>query len=181
MLRKKTWYADYYRTTDDYDFVFTHFIRDFILQHRLRYMIYFRHAQSTKSKVLRLFFDWKLYRMSRKYGIEIKSKTRIGAGFCMVHPYNITVSPDAVIGENVTMMKGSTVGLSRNGAPTIGNCVYIGLNSTIIGNITIGDNVMIAPNTMVNVDVPSNSIALGSPCRIIHKDNPTKDFIWKKL
>ena len=79
------------------------------------------------------------------------------------------------------MMKGSTVGLSYEGAPTIGNCVYIGLNSTVIGNITIGDNVMIAPNTMVNVNVPSNSIAIGSPCKIIHKENPTKNYIWKRV
>lgn len=181
MFEKKAWYADYYRTTDDYNFVLSHFIRDYLSQHRLRYMIYFRHAQSTNNKFVKLYFDWQLFRMSRKYGIEIKSNTKIGKGFCMTHPYNITISPYAIIGDNVTMMKGSTIGLARNGAPTIGNCVYIGLNSTVIGKITIGDDVLIAPNTMVNVNVPSNSIVIGSPCKIIPKDNPTKNYIWKKL
>lgn len=184
MIENKIWYADYYRTTDDTKFVLKHFIRDFIFQHRLRYIIYFRKAQSTNNRLVRLYCNYKIYAMSRKYGIEIKTNTKIGKGFCMTHPYNITVSPAAVIGENVTMMKGSTIGIaggSRKGAPTIGNMVYIGLNSTVLGNVTIGDNVLIAPNTMVNIDVPSNSIALGSPCKIIPKDNPTKDYIWKTL
>ena len=99
----------------------------------------------------------------------------------MIHPYNITVSHFAVIGDNVTMLKGSTVGIDKKGAPTIGNRVYIGINSTVIGKVVIGDNVLIAPNTMVNVDVPSNSVVIGSPCRIIPKENPTKNYIWKEL
>lgn len=181
MFEDKSWYPDYYRTTDDYNFIMSHFIRDFMFQHRLRYMIYFRHAQTTNNKIVRLFCDWKLYKMSRKYGIEIKSNTRIGKGFCMTHPYNITISPEAVIGENVTMMKGSTIGINISGAPVIGNCVFIGLNSTILGKVVIGNDVLIAPNTMVNVDVPSNSVVIGSPCKIIHKENPTRKYIWKKL
>ena len=180
-LENKIWYADYYRTTDDYDFVLSHFIRDFFFQHRLRFMIVFRKAQSAKNKFTKLIYNFLLYRMSRKYGIEIKSMTKIGKGFCMIHPYNITVSPIAVIGDNVTMMKGSTVGINANAAPTIGNCVYIGLNSVVMGGIVVGDDVLIAPNTTVNVDVPSNSIVVGSPCKIIPKENPTKHYIWKKL
>ena len=47
----------------------------------------------------------------------------------------------------------------------------------IVGNIHIGDNVLIAPNTYVNVDVPSNSIVIGNPA-IIHKnENATKEYI----
>lgn len=175
------WYADYYRTTDDFDFVLSHFIKNFLFHHNLRFMIFFRKAQTTKIKLIKLFCDYKLYRMSRKYGIEIKSSTKIGRGFCMIHPYNITVSHFAVIGDNVTMLKGSTVGIDKKGAPTIGNRVYIGINSTVIGKVVIGDNVLIAPNTMVNVDVPSNSVVIGSPCRIIPKENPTKNYIWKEL
>ena len=54
-IKNKSWYLDYIRTTDDTDFVFLHFLRDFIFQHRLRYMIYFRVAQNTRSKLLKLF------------------------------------------------------------------------------------------------------------------------------
>ena len=180
-FKKRSWYADYFRTTVDYEFVFFHFLRDFLFNHRLRFMIYFRRAQSTRSKIIRLFMNYKIFRYARRYGIEIKAETKIGKGFCLLHPYNITVSPLAVIGENVTMMKGSTIGIDKRGAPVVGNNVYIGLNSTIIGKVRIGDNVLIAPNTMVNVDVPSNSVVIGSPCNIIPKENPTKPYIWKTL
>lgn len=179
MFEKCVWYPDYYRTTNDTEFVLLHFLKDLVFQHRLRFVIALRYAKTSKTKIARIFFDFVLYRMSRKYGLEIKSCTNIGKGFCITHPYNITVHQKAVIGENVSMLKGSTVGISMSGAPVIGNNVYIGLNSTVIGGITVGDNVLIAPNTMVNVNVPSNSVVIGCPCRIIPKDNPTKNYIWK--
>lgn len=178
-VENKNWYADYYRSTDDKDFNLIHFVRDYLFQQRLRFIIYFRRAQSTKSKLIRAFFDWKLYRLSRKYGIEIKSNTKIGRGFLLCHAYNITVTPFATIGENVTMMKGSTIGASRSGSPVIGNNVYIGLNSTVIGGIKIGNNVLIAPNTLVNMDVPDDSLVIGSPGTIVPKENPTGPYIWK--
>lgn len=180
----KEWEYAYYPTTDDREFVLLHFLRDFLFQHRLRYMIYFRTAQNTKSKLIKLFCEYKLFRLCRKYGIEIKTSTKIGKGFCMSHPYNITVSPLAKLGDNVTMTKGSTIGLAcgkRRGVPTIGNCVYIGINSTIVGNIVIGDDVLIAANTFVNQDIPSHSLVLGNPCKIIPKENATAEVIWKRL
>lgn len=183
-VKSKAWYLDYIRSTDDKDFVLLHFIRDFIFQHRLRYIIYFRVAQNTKNRILKLFCEYRLYRLGRKYGIEIKSSTRIGAGFVMKHPYNITVTPYATIGKNVNILKGATVGISggvHRGAPVIGDCVYIGINSTIVGGIKIGDDVMIAPNTFINQDIPSHSIVVGNPCKIIHKEDATKEYVFYRV
>ncbi len=183
-MGKKVWYDDYIRMTDDDKLILSHFIKDFIFQHRLRYMVYFRIAQNTKNKISKLFCEYKLFKLCRKYGIEIKTSTQIGKGFVMCHPYNITISPYAILGNNVNIMKGATVGLSggkHKGAPTIGNEVYIGLNSSVVGGITIGDDVMIAPNTFVNQDVPSHSIVIGSPCKIISRDNATKEYIYYKV
>lgn len=109
----KPWYYDYIRTTDDSDFILSHFLKDFIFQHRLRYMVYFRTAQNTRSKMIKFFCEYKLYRLCRKYGIEIKTQTEIGPGFLLCHPYNITVSPFAKLGKNVNLMKGSTIGASE--------------------------------------------------------------------
>lgn len=178
------WYFDYIRSTDDKCLIWKHFFKDFLFQHRLRYMVYFRYAQKTKNRLFRFFCEYKLYRLCRKYGIEIKTKTKIGAGFVMVHPYNITISPFAEIGNNVNMMKGSTIGVSwgkHPGAPKIGNCVYIGINSTVIGGIAIGDDVLIAPNTFVNQNVPSHSIVIGNPCKIIPRENATEKYILNKI
>jgi serine O-acetyltransferase len=147
-------------------------------------MFYYRLGRQSRSRLMRYFCKYKLYRMSRKYGIEIHLETKIGPGFVMGHPYNITISPDAVIGSNVSILKGATIGASngkRAGAPTIGNCVYIGLNSTVVGGITIGDDVMIAPNSFVNCDVPSHSIVIGSPCVIIPKENATSQYIYYRV
>ena len=78
-------------------------------------------------------------------------------------------------------MKGVTIGREnrgkREGCPKIGDLVYIGINSTIVGNITIGNNVLISPNTFVNVDVPDNSIVIGNPCKIIPKKDATKNYV----
>lgn len=184
MFYKAYWYNDYIRTTDDTEFILLHFLRDFLFHHRLRYMVYFRIAQKTRNRLLKLFCEFKLYRLCRKFGIEIKTATKIGDGFVMCHPYNITISPFAVLGKNINIMKGATIGLSngkRPGAPQIGDCVYIGINSTILGGIHIGDDVMIAPNTFVNVDVPSHSVVIGNPCKIIHKENATSRYIHYRV
>ena len=45
----------------------------------------------------------------------------------------------------------------------------------------IGDDVMIAPNTFINQDIPSHSIVIGNPCKIIPKENATKDYIFYKV
>lgn len=182
-MKKTIWYDDYIRQTDDKDIIFLHLIKDYIFHHGFRYMVYFRKAQNSKG-LKRLYYEYKLFKIGRKYGIEIKSSTKIGRGLKLIHAYNITISPNAVLGDNVNIMKGATIGLAagkKAGVPTIGNCVYIGINSTIVGGIEIGDDVMIAPNAFINVDVPSHSVVVGNPCKIIHKDNATKKYIWDKV
>lgn len=163
------WYYDYIRMTDDTELKWSHFLKDFIFQHRVRYMVYFRTSQNTSNKLVCLFCEYKLFRVCRKYGIEIKTKTKIEPGFVMIHPYNITISPFAVIGKNVNIYKGATIGLSnrkRSGAPRIGDSVQIGINSTVLGGIKVGNDVLIAPNTLVNQDIPDHSILLVTPVEL---------------
>lgn len=108
-----------------------------------------------------------------------------GEGLYIGHPYCITINPKAVFGKNVNIHKGVTVGQEnrgkRKGVPTIGNEVWIGINSTIVGNITIGDDVLIAPNTFVNRDIPSHSIVFGNPCIIKPSDHATEGYINNKI
>lgn len=127
-----------------------------------------------------------LYRIyANKNHIEISSKAKIGPGLYIGHPYCITVNPKATIGTNCNIHKGVTIGQEnrgpRQGVPTIGNCVWIGINSTIVGNITIGDDVLIAPNSFVNCDVPAHSVVFGNPCIIKHKENATDDYINNRV
>ena len=73
------------------------------------------------------------------------------------------------------------IGGGRKGVPKIGNNIWIGVNVTIVGNIEIGNNVLIAPNSFVNIDIPDNSIVIGNPCKIIFKENATEDYINNKV
>lgn len=77
--------------------------------------------------------------------------------------------------------KGVTIGAEnrgkRKGTPVIGNNVWIGINATIVGKITIGNDVLIAPNTLVNFDVPDHSIVVGCPGIIKSVPNATEGYI----
>ena len=87
----------------------------------------------------------------------------------------------AVIGKNCNIAHGVTIGQANRGKlkgyPTIGDNVWIGTGSVIVGNINIGPNVLIAPNSFVNVDVPKNSLVIGNPCKVINKENPCEGYI----
>ena len=56
-----------------------------------------------------------------------------------------------------------------------------GLNSTIVGNVKIGNDVLISPNSFVNCDIPDHSIVFGNPCIIKHRENATKNYINRKV
>lgn len=155
------------------------------LLHHFRFLLWLRLAQTTSSKIVLGICKFRLKMFSERYGLEIQPKTSIGKGFYIGHPFNITINPDVVIGDNVNIHKGVTIGREnrgkRKGAPVIGNEVWIGVNSTIVGSITIGDNVLIAPNSFVNVDVPANSIVFGNPCVIKPSVNATEGYINRKI
>ena len=146
-----------------------------------KFSYYFRKVSLCRNKLLRLYYRFRFRRLCNKHGIEMYSRTSIGKGLYIGHPYNITVNVDAVLGDNVNLHKGVTIGQEnrgvRKGCPTIGNQVWIGINATIVGKITIGDDVLIAPNSYVNCDVPSHSVVLGNPCRIIHRDHATQYYM----
>lgn len=119
--------------------------------------------------------------LSRINHVELSVETSIGEGLYIGHGYCITINTKSIIGRNVNIHKGVTIGQEnrgkRIGAPTIGDNVWIGVNSTIVGNVHIGNDVLIAPNTFVNCDVPPHSIVLGNPCIIKHRMNATEGYV----
>lgn len=119
------------------------------------------------------------------YKVEIAWNTKIGPGLYIGHPYCITINPKAVIGKNCNIHRGVLIGQEnrgrRKGTPVIGDCVWIGINSTLVGKITIGDDVLIAPNSYVNCDIPSHSVVFGNPCIIKHRENATENYINHRI
>lgn len=118
--------------------------------------------------------------IGRHMGNEI-GWDKIGKGLVLAHPYGITVSAGATIGENCVLFKGCTVGGVRGnskiaGAPTIGDRVVVCCNAMVCGGIRIGNDVLIAAGAFVDFNVPDNSIVVGNPGVIHHKENPTRYY-----
>ncbi len=152
------------------------------LSGRLKYFLkLLRFTQGAKGGVRKTCAKVLLKMMKSFYGLEISEKCSIGPGLYLGHAFNITINPATVIGNNCNIHKGVTIGQEnrgkRKGAPVIGNKVWIGVNATIVGKITIGDDVLIAPNSYVNRDIPSHSIVLGNPCIIKNRENATEGYI----
>lgn len=147
---------------------------------------YLKHFRICKQGgILSFFSKIKLLHYSRKYQIQIPYKTKIGLGFYIGHLGRIIINPNVIIGKNCNISTGVVIGQEnrgiRKGCPTIGNEVWIGANAVIVGKINIGDNVLIAPNSYVNFDVPNDSIVIGNPAKIIYNKNATKEYIDKKI
>ena len=147
----------------------------------LRYIALFRKANACTFRPLKLFYTVKLKRLSYKTLIQIPERTRIGEGFYIGHSGRVIINPEAKLGKNMNVSTGVVIGYenrgSRKGAPTFdGNC-WIGANAVIVGNVRIGEDVLIAPLTFVNFDVPPHSIVVGNPAKIIHKENATEAYI----
>ena len=109
--------------------------------------------------------------MQNLYGILIPYNVKIGRGFYIGHFGGIVVNADVVIGTNCNLNHGVTIGVTYGGkypgSPVIGNNVYIGPGSFIIGGIEIGNNVAIGANTVVNKSLPDNAVVVGPSGEIV--------------
>lgn len=130
-----------------------------------------------------LYWYWELKkrRLSTKTHIQIPTVASIGPGLHISHFGRIIVNSKVVLGKNVTLNTGITIGQTnrgeKKGVPTIGNNVWIGSNCVIVGNIHIGDDVFIAPNSFVTTDIPSHSLVIGNPIKIIQRENATEGYL----
>lgn len=113
--------------------------------------------------------------------MEISPSATIGKGLYLGHPYNITVGSEVVLGEHVSLHKGCTIGRenrgNREGSPVIGDYVWIGINATIVGKVSIGNDVLICPNSFINFNVPDHSIVIGNPGTVYHKICATEGYL----
>jgi len=106
----------------------------------------------------------------KKYNCEIYPQATIGEGFYIPHCVGIVVGSTTVLGKNCTLYPNVVFGskLSPNGKAPEGrrhaivgdNCVF-GANSSIIGDISIGNNVTVGAGAVVTKDVPDNAIVVG--------------------
>lgn len=148
-----------------------------------RYIYLWRKASNSGNTLSRLFWTFLCRQCMLSTGIQIPVGTKIGPGLRISHFGQIVINPGAIIGRNFSIAQGCLIGNSApktSGGPTvptIGDRVIMGANSIIIGGVNIGNDVLIAPGAMVNMDIPDNSIAIGNPAKIISRDtSPTDKF-----
>lgn len=118
---------------------------------------------------------WYSQRTVRKTGIEIHPGATIGKGLFIDHGYGVVIGETAIIGDNVTLYQGVTLGGTGKEQgkrhPTIGNNVMISAGAKVIGSFTVGENSKIGAGSVVLSEVPPNSTVVGVPGRVVKRDN----------
>ena len=114
-------------------------------------------------------------RCARKTGIEINPGAKIGSGLFIDHGNGVIIGETAVIGNNVTLYQGVTLGGTGKEQgkrhPTVGDNVMISAGAKVLGSFTIGENSKIGAGSVVLSAVPPNSTVVGVPGRVVRRDN----------
>jgi len=118
--------------------------------------------------------DFALYLQSRSssvFQVDINPAARIGKGILLDHATGFVVGETAVIGDNVSILQGVTLGgtgkSEEDRHPKIGNGVLIGAHTVVLGNIKVGDCARIGAGSVVVKEVPPRVTVVGVPARII--------------
>lgn len=111
----------------------------------------------------------------RKTGIEIHPGATIGKGLFIDHGSGVIIGETAVIGDNVTLYQGVTLGGTGKECgkrhPTLENNVMVSAGAKILGSFTIGENSKIGAGSVVLNEVPPNCTVVGVPGRIVKQGN----------
>jgi serine O-acetyltransferase len=118
--------------------------------------------------------DYALYlqsQASRIFAIDVHPAARVGIGLMIDHGHGIVIGETAVIGDNVSMLHGVTLGGTGKETgdrhPKIGDNVMIGAGAKILGNISVGRCSRIAAGSVVLKDVPQNTTVAGVPAKVV--------------
>ena len=125
-------------------------------------------------KMASIIYKWFKILSQILTGIDLPCETTVGRRFRIDHFGGIIISGDAIIGDDVILRHGVTLGLKHEGergAPRLGHRVEVGAGAKILGNIQIGDDAKIGANAVVLIDVPAGAIAVGIPAKIIQKNH----------
>ncbi|MGN0246221.1 MAG: serine O-acetyltransferase EpsC [Lachnospiraceae bacterium] len=138
-------------------------------------MLHYRLAHKLYQKGHYFWARYVSQRGVRKTGIEIHPGAQIGKGFFIDHGNGVIIGETTVIGDNVTLYQGVTLGGTGKEQgkrhPTIGNNVMISAGAKVLGSFKIGDNSKIGAGSVVLEEVPPNSTVVGVPGRVVKRDN----------
>lgn len=156
--------------------------KDPAIKSTLEALLYPSFKAQLRHKVAKYFYNKKHYfiaryiteKTKRKTGIEIHPGATLGKGVFIDHGTGVIIGQTAIIGNNVTIYHGVTLGGTGKETgkrhPTIEDNVFIGSGAKVLGNITIGENSKIGANAVVLKNVRPNTTVVGIPAKEVkHK------------
>ena len=107
-------------------------------------------------------------------GVDIHPGALLGRRLFIDHATGVVIGETAIVGSDVTLYQGVTLGGTGKGHgkrhPTLCDGVFVGNNSNILGNITVGENSRVGAGSVVLADVPPNSTVVGVPAHIVYRN-----------
>lgn len=167
-------------------------IRSFMLSRTFRPLVTLRMCQASAKSSIYCRWVTPLFKVFHKIAcqfacIDLAWDTKIGPGFAITHGWGLVVSPGAVVGNNVTVFHGVTLGrgdrIARDGTrssgyPVIEDEVWIGPAAIIVGAVVVGKGSRICGGAYVTESVPPYSVVVGNPGRVV-KENCVPDVMNK--
>lgn len=117
--------------------------------------------------IKRFYYAWKFHRLSQRLGFSI-GKDVFGYGLLLPHYGTVVVGSENVIGNYAVIHTSTCIG----GKNRIGNAFYLSAGSKVFKNITMGDNVSVAANSLVDKPFNGNLLLGGNPARILKGNYP---------
>ena len=118
-------------------------------------------------------------RISEIFHVDIHPAARLGRGLMIDHATGVVIGETSVLGDNVSILHGVTLGGSGTGRgvrhPRIGHGVLLGAGVCVLGPVTIGDAAKVGAGSVVVTDVPNHSVAVGVPARIVRGSINTQE------
>ena len=154
-----------------------------ILYPSFKVMISYRRAHKLYLKGHYFWARWISQRAARRTGIEIHPGATIGKGFFIDHGTGVIIGETTIIGDNVTLYQGVTLGGTGKETgkrhPTFEDNVMVSAGAKVIGSFTVGKNSKIGAGSVVIEEVPPNCTVVGVPGHIVKQNNvkvPTSDM-----
>ena len=154
-----------------------------ILYPSFKVMISYRRAHKLYLKGHYFWARWISQRAARRTGIEIHPGATIGKGFFIDHGTGVIIGETTIIGDNVTLYQGVTLGGTGKETgkrhPTLEDNVMVSAGAKVIGSFTVGKNSKIGAGSVVIEEVPPNCTVVGVPGHVVKQNNvkvPTSDM-----
>lgn len=146
----------------------------------MRYVEFYGEKKGFISEIVFIYYLRKLRRISYKTGFQIPPFV-FGPGLTIWHWGPIVINAQARVGKNCVLHPDITIGQnsSQGNSPKIGDDVTICSGARILGEIRIGNDVIVGVNTIITKDIPPHSVVVGAPAKII-KTRKSMNDNWEK-